>query len=188
MKTVQIKLRTSKESEPPKQSPIPTASKMVQSRGKSVLEQKLGHLLDAESLHTLEIAIDEEVKMQLGDCPDGGQLYDQILCKVCLHLNPNSSVKNTYLLDQVISGNIDIKDVPAMSPIDMHPHAWAKQSTAMKLETEQVAGGVKTAVTGIIKCKKCGGKTSYNEVQNRSCDEAATVTVHCPTCNTKWTQ
>jgi DNA-directed RNA polymerase subunit M/transcription elongation factor TFIIS len=191
MKPVQIKLKSKGETEVV-ESASASASKTVKNsrseakeglrtRGREILNRKLGSLLDPESLDMLEEGIVDEEST-------GRATYDQILGKVCLHLNPNSSVKNTYLLEQVKSGQIDIRDVASMSPIDMHPQAWAKQSIAIQLETEQVAGGVKKAVTGIIKCKKCGSKTSYNEVQTRSCDEAATVTVHCPKCNTKWTQ
>ena len=185
--SVQIKLKSKPEASASSSSTSASALASTStpassaSKGRAILEKKLGDLLDADSLDILERSIADEAA-------SGRSTYDQTLSKVCLHLNPNSSIKNTHLLEKVKSGQIDIRDVASMSPIDMHPQAWAKQSIAIHLETEQVAGGVKKAVTGIIKCKKCGSKTSYDEVQTRSCDEAATVTVHCPKCNTKWTQ
>lgn len=173
----------------------------VRTKGRQILNDILSTHLDSDrilrledSIHQATIHFLEQEGLTDVNMSDhrAQRTYDQFLRKVCLHLDPNSPIQNDYLLNTINSGDIDIEKVATMSPIFMHPVAWAKQYEAQQLEAQHVAEGVKKAAGTIITCQKCKANGQeyknvvYEEVQTRSADEAQTIIAHCNNCGEKW--
>jgi DNA-directed RNA polymerase subunit M/transcription elongation factor TFIIS len=171
----------------------------IRTEGRSVLNRVLSSHLDDEMLKVLEETINiaairflEREGLSDINMKDmrAQRTYDQFLRKVCLHMDPESPIENKYLLDAVKTGKVDISDVASMTPILMHPTAWAKQYEDQLVEARVVAeGGVKKAATKILTCSQClGKKVTFEEKQDRSADEAMTIHAECSDCAHKWTQ
>lgn len=110
--------------------------------------------------------------------------YHMILCKICTNIN-----KNDYIIDQLSSGNLSLKDLPSMSDTELNPNEWSKQLTIRAVEADQVVhGNTNIATTDQIKCPKrgCGASVRYTEEQTRSADEAATIKAECIECGYKF--
>jgi DNA-directed RNA polymerase subunit M/transcription elongation factor TFIIS len=103
------------------------------------------------------------------------------------HLDPTSTVGNTYLTPKLASGELTVSAIAAFkSENDLNPNQGRYARRSM-IEAQQIAHGVQRALSDLIKCRKCGGNTEYIEKQTRSCDEAMTVIAHCPKCKIKFT-
>lgn len=113
-------------------------------------------------------------------------IYNDILSNCVIHLNPSSYAKNTYLLNAVRSGDIPLDKVPSLSQQELFPKIWDKQTQYKRAETQQISIGPKVATSKLIRCGRCGGETTYTEVQSRSCDEAMTIKVQCQSCGNKF--
>ena len=112
------------------------------------------------------------------------QRYHMVLCKMCININ-----KNEYIIDQLSSGNLLLKDLPSMSDAELNPSEWSKQLSTRAVEADQVVhGNTNIATTDQIKCPKrgCGSSVRYTEEQTRSADEAATIMAECIECGFKF--
>lgn len=167
----------------------------IRAQGMKILENKLK--FSKIELEKLEASINKETFNILDKegLPDlnmhdlrAQRVYDQILRKVCIHLDPDSPVNNTYLLDTVDRGLISLEEIPRLSPLKLHPESWKRQVDNQQVEAMQVAAGTKRAESSIIKCGKCGGNATYTESQKRSADEAMDIDAECVKCGHKWTQ
>jgi len=196
--TARINLRINKKKSSAKTSDV---SSHIRDKGRTILSDVLSGL-DQQSLTDLEMSINDAtiktlereglIDINMNDIR-AQRTYDQFLRKVCLHLNPNSPVDNTYLLQAVKGGSVKLTNVATMTPIMLHPQSWSKQSADQILEAERVADGVKKAAARILTCNKClasgndAKNVIYKEEQNRSADEAMTIHAECRTCGSKWT-
>lgn len=110
--------------------------------------------------------------------------YHMVLCKMCTNINTND-----YIIDQLSSGNLLLKDLPSMSDTELNPSEWSKQLSTRAVEADQVVhGNTNIATTDQIKCPKrgCGASVRYTEEQTRSADEAATIKAECIECGYKF--
>ena len=64
------------------------------------------------------------------------------------------------------------------------PRLWEPSLWPLAYEEEIVA---KEVDDGIFRCRKCKSmKTTYTELQTRSCDEPTSVFVNCTNCGNRW--
>lgn len=100
----------------------------------------------------------------------------------------NSYVKNDHnLLDKMKSGELSVRAIAEMTPIDLCPSRW--KSTIEKLiETEKKLYSSEQTASMIAWCSSCKKKTdcSYYQLQTRSADEPMTTFVTCLGCTKKW--
>lgn len=103
------------------------------------------------------------------------------------NLNESSSIGNDYLKKSVLSGNIDIKNLPYMTPQDLFPSHWEKLKEKQKAQDEFLYLKKPEAATDEFKCGKCKErKCTYYELQTRSIDEPMTKFVRCLNCDHRW--
>ena len=103
------------------------------------------------------------------------------------NINPNSYVKNDEnLLKKIKSGELSLKTVAEMTPIDLCPSRW-KESIEKIIETEKNLYTSKSA-SMFMWCSQCKkkAKCDYYQLQTRSADEPMTTFVTCLECTKKW--
>lgn len=159
---------------------------------RSILQKKLGDLFMNEELSRLEshahaASATEMNRTGVTDPLDGRfkKAYYDLLSRICLNLDPNAHLGNTYLLQAVKSGEVELERVPYMSRMEMFPAAWESQIKKREAETQHVAKGPVVATTNLIKCPKCRKGMSYVEEQTRSADESMTIKAECIECNVR---
>jgi DNA-directed RNA polymerase subunit M/transcription elongation factor TFIIS len=103
---------------------------------------------------------------------------------VFLHLAPDTTVVNDYLLPAVKDGRLSLEEVGGMKECDMNPDKW-EGSRAQMAEAKLVSHGPQVVASDIIKCR-CGGQTTFTESQTRSCDEAMTIKATCLKCGKRF--
>lgn len=162
----------------------------IRDKARNILEEQLSESFTEEELTELEhhvhgAAIQDMCKRGITDRLDHRfqKTYDRILSTMCLHLNPESYIKNTFLQPAVKAGSLALSDLPYMNIVDLNPVAWDKQLQTRHAEAQLVTEGhTNVATTTLIKCHKCGSGVKYNEVQTRSADEAMTIKAECIKC------
>lgn len=99
-------------------------------------------------------------------------IYINRAVKIYNNLNPNSSLKNTNLLNRLLSKEINEFEISSFTPEQLFPERW-KQLTDKYLANisddlpEQIK--LEDRPDGLFKCGKCKSyKTEYNEKQTRS--------------------
>jgi DNA-directed RNA polymerase subunit M/transcription elongation factor TFIIS len=160
---------------------------------KSRLEKLLSSHIPMELLIQLEEEIHKVVVMnakEKGITDNSNKkfndLYKMYISRIINHLHPESQIKNTYLLPKLLSGEITPKEIAEMrNESEMNPYHW-RCAQQKAVEALKISHGIQSALSDLIPCGKCGGKTAYEEKQTRSCDEAMTVKVYCPNCNIKF--
>lgn len=103
---------------------------------------------------------------------------------IIANLDSSSSIKNNYLLEAVKSEQINICDVPNLSPEKLYPEIWKPILDKMAwLEYKKK----NMATTDIFTCKKCKKKKcTFYQLQTRSADEPMTTFVNCLVCGNTW--
>jgi len=110
------------------------------------------------------------------------QLYIDRLRSIYINL------KNTSLVDKIISGEIKSQNVAFMTHQEFIPEIWSKileqkiKRDASKF-TENVEASTDVYICGRCKSRKC----TYESVQIRSADESTTIFVNCLSCGKNWT-
>ena len=110
--------------------------------------------------------------------------YSLISSKILLNLDNSSSLNSTYLLNRVLSGEINPETIAQLSSEDLCPEANKKYREAINLRRN--LKNIRK-VSKAHKCRKCGkNETTMIEIQMRSADEAATFSIECEHCGTRW--
>jgi DNA-directed RNA polymerase subunit M/transcription elongation factor TFIIS len=100
----------------------------------------------------------------------------------------SSYVQNKQqLLEKIKSGELTVRSVAEMSPIDLCPTRW-KESIEKIIETEKKMYSTQKNASIFMRCSSCKKKTKcdYYQLQTRSADEPMTTFVNCLECGKKW--
>lgn len=104
-------------------------------------------------------------------------LYHSICAKISANLEVGGLVGNNSFSDKIISGEIDIKDIPRMSAPAMFPKRYEEINKKIEMSKKaQITTNNSTAYT----CKRCKGNdiTSFS-ITNRSADEGTSYRHVC---------
>lgn len=116
------------------------------------------------------------------------KIYMNKIIQIYQNINPESSVKNDFLLKSIIDGSIEIEQIPKLTPQEMFPSHWEKLQEKQKATDEFIYFKKPEAATDEFKCGRCKGrKCTYYELQTRSIDEPMTKFVRCLLCDKRWT-
>lgn len=100
----------------------------------------------------------------------------------------DSYVQNKQdLLKKIESGELTLKAVAEMSPIDLCPSRW-KESIEKIIESEKKLYTTQKNASIFMWCSGCKkkAKCDYYQMQTRSADEPMTTFVNCLECGKKW--
>jgi transcription elongation factor S-II len=103
-------------------------------------------------------------------------------------LGDQSYVKNDQkLLERLKAGEIDLKTIAEMTPMDMCPARW-KDSVERIIEEEKRLYSKNQNASIFMWCSGCKSKTKcdYYQLQTRSADEPMTTFVTCLECDRRW--
>ena len=94
---------------------------------------------------------------------------------------------NQNLLEKLRSGELTVKSLADMSPIDLCPSRW-KESIEKIIETEKKLYSAQKSASIFMWCSVCKKKSKcdYYQLQTRSADEPMTTFVNCLECGKKW--
>jgi DNA-directed RNA polymerase subunit M/transcription elongation factor TFIIS len=106
-------------------------------------------------------------------------LYSLICSRVSKNLDINSEVKDTHLLDKIISKELDINKIGSMSSDDM-----SVRNTELKEQLNNRRGQkIKQKTTNMYVCRNCKGREcTIRQQQMRSLDEGTTLILNCTNC------
>lgn len=106
-------------------------------------------------------------------------LYSLICSRVSKNLDIESEVKDTYLIDKIISKDIDINKIGNMSSDDM-----SVRNTELKEQLNNRRGQkIKQKTTNMYVCRNCKGREcTIRQQQMRSLDEGTTLILNCTNC------
>ena len=115
-------------------------------------------------------------------------MYINKIISVYSNLNEKSYIKNDYLLNEILSKNINPEDI-AKLVYNIFPENW-KELLNEKSKRDELKYKLKPeAMTDQFKCRKCYSRScSYYEVQTRSADEPMTQFITCLNCKNRWKQ
>lgn len=114
-------------------------------------------------------------------------LYVQKAVSVYVNLNPHSYLNNTGYLTRLLNGTYNEFDTVKLEPKDRFPERWAELTKIHARDITQEIYKEDANVEGMFKCGKCKTyKTTYYQLQTRSCDEPLTTFVTCLNCNNRW--
>lgn len=115
--------------------------------------------------------------------------YIQKAVTVYVNMNPDSYLKNTGYLIRLLDGTYNEFDIVKLEPADRFPERWEelKKLYGNVRDISKEVPEVDLNVEGMFKCGRCKTyKTTYYQLQTRSCDEPATTFVTCLNCNNRW--
>lgn len=103
------------------------------------------------------------------------------------NLQQASYVGNSNLLKKIKNDEIDPLKLAFLKPKELYPQIWQqyedKKNAADKM-SKNLNHGIETDMYTCGKCKKC--RTTYYQLQVRSCDEPMTTYVACLECGHHW--
>lgn len=112
------------------------------------------------------------------------QIYSEFAAKVMANLDVTGSVGKEYLIDRLLSGDIDPYDVAGLSSRRLCPDAGRALRKEIKLRKKQK---VPDKVSLKHVCRKChNNKTIMMNCQTRAADELSTISLECITCGHIW--
>jgi len=104
-------------------------------------------------------------------------LFDNLLYNLKINLE---EFKDDNILQQINNNTILFENLILMEPYKFNMNLW-KKSLDRKNMIQQKKDNMPTS--NLYKCKKCGAEEStIKQIQNRSADEPATITVTCVKC------
>ena len=163
----------------------------------SIRKEFIDILDDDEKINNLEKGIynwtlqecDEQGIIRRWDNKEFTDIYIAKVISIYSNLNPETYVKNMYLLDKIKKNLIDPYKVAFMKPHELFPERW-KELVESKIKRMKVSFENRTEIaTDMFLCKKCKQrKTHYYQLQTRSADEPMTQFITCLNCNNRWKQ
>jgi DNA-directed RNA polymerase subunit M/transcription elongation factor TFIIS len=91
---------------------------------------------------------------------------------------------NSFLVDKIVSGEIDAAAVADVSNKELNPDANAAEREEIEIRKMQKT---EIKVSRKYTCKKCGNnETIPIEYQSRAADEASSHSIKCITCENVW--
>jgi DNA-directed RNA polymerase subunit M/transcription elongation factor TFIIS len=118
------------------------------------------------------------------------QIYTRICISLFTNLDSDSYVKNNYLCNKILNGEISAYKAGSLKPNEMFPDNWTKMVQS-KEKRDKLAYEVRmeNVISGFDTCGKCkGDKVTFYERQTRSADEPMTRFITCINCGNKWKQ
>lgn len=105
---------------------------------------------------------------------------------IVTNLNPDSYLKNTYLLPRLLNNECNEFEVCSYGPDKLFPDKWNERIREWQEEFDKEFKKEERP-DGILRCGKCRSfKTEYNERQTRSADEPTTKFCYCHNCGHRW--
>lgn len=99
------------------------------------------------------------------------------------NLNPESYLKNTGLIERLLSKEFDEFELTTFGPDMMWPERHAELQRLYAKEIEVIGGLQKLDYESIVKCGKCKkNQVTYYELQTRGADEISTKFATCHSC------
>jgi len=101
----------------------------------------------------------------------------------------NNLKDNSYILNQISTGDLKPHTVAFMTHQEMRPDIWETMIQAkIKRDKHKFDTNVEAA-TDVFKCRRCkSNKTTYYQQQIRSADEPMTTFITCLDCGNRWKQ
>jgi transcription elongation factor S-II len=159
------------------------------------LTKALGSVLSSQDLVKLETAIlqsamSDSTNKQVFKHFDNSlfqSVYMQALRRFLGNLDPNSYVKNAFLLKKIIQKDLTIDNLATMNIMDYSPTLYTELNDRMLLREKQQLEGNKALATDLFKCGRCHKREcTYYELQTRSADEPMTKFISCLNCGNHW--
>ena len=111
-------------------------------------------------------------------------LYRNKIKTILYNINPKY---NTELHDKIVSGKLNVIDIPFLNHQELSPEKW-KDTVELIIKKNKSKYEVNMeAATEEFTCYKCKkNKCTYYELQTRSADEPMTTFVSCLVCGNHW--
>lgn len=107
-------------------------------------------------------------------------IYNDKANDIIMNLDKTTIIQNTYLLDAILTKQIDPYYIAFMSPIELFPARWKyliEKKEILKYKADNIAS------TDLYQCRKCGErKCKLYQMQTRSADEPMTTFITCLIC------
>lgn len=112
------------------------------------------------------------------------QRYSTNCSRIMANLDVNGAVGSTYLIDKVISGEIDPYKIAELTSNDLCPDASKTEREEIEIRMRQKS---QNKVSRAHTCKKCGGQETIPiEYQGRCADEGSNYSIKCIHCEFVW--
>jgi DNA-directed RNA polymerase subunit M/transcription elongation factor TFIIS len=110
--------------------------------------------------------------------------YHALCAKVAANIDASSSVNNVKLINDILSDQVVIENIPAMSSVELFPDKYSE----IHARIEQSANATFSVTESKrYKCPKCRvNSCTILSVQTRSLDEPATLRASCIACGFNW--
>lgn len=113
-------------------------------------------------------------------------IYSSNMYKIKQNLDPNSEVNSTYLIDGILSGKINPKNVGYMKSEELCPE---KSEQIVNERKTRLNNRIEVKTTKEYKCHNCGQrKCQFKRVQLRSLDEGYQKSITCMNCGNHWVE
>ena len=114
-------------------------------------------------------------------------IYSKKFFLLYTNLLPSQYIKNNYLINEILSENIQISELCNLEPQKIFPDNW-KEILEEKKEIDKIKYSIKEEVTtDEYRCRRCkNNKCTYYQRQTRSGDESMTTFITCTVCNNRW--
>jgi DNA-directed RNA polymerase subunit M/transcription elongation factor TFIIS len=110
--------------------------------------------------------------------------YSATCCKILHNLNTSGAVGSSYLIDALMSSEIDANTVADMKSTDLCPEVNERLLHELELRKKQK---VAVKVSRAYRCRKCGtNETTTVEYQSRCADEGSSLSIKCVNCSFVW--
>lgn len=111
------------------------------------------------------------------------ELYS-LECSRILHNIVRATAYNSYLVDKIIEGKIDLNTIADLKNEELNPDVSAAEREEIRIRQCQKT---ERKVSHKYTCKKCGGnKTIPLEYQGHAADEASSHSIKCIGCENVW--
>ena len=111
-------------------------------------------------------------------------IYHSVCYKVAVNIDACSSIKSDYMINKIISGDIDLNKIAYMSSKELCPEKYEK---IVEKVNERYTLERKIKYSELYQCRKCKrNQTTTERCYNRSWDEGVSITIKCLFCGNSW--